>query len=84
MANSSSMRAVKGSLGHSPNERERGWKALARAKGTSQEIDCEAIGGQGGWKMSARGWVRKLRAVGDQSGSIPGEITSELGGNVDK
>jgi hypothetical protein len=45
------MRAVKGSLGHSPKESHgeiEDWKALARAHGTSWEIDCEAIGGWGG------------------------------------
>jgi hypothetical protein len=38
----------KGQPGHSPIERHRekeDWKALARATGTSREIDCEAIGG---------------------------------------
>ena len=43
-----SMRAVKGSLCHSPKEGHReieDGKALARANGMSREIDCEAIGG---------------------------------------
>ena len=59
------MRAVKGSLGHSPKGRYRESEGLARANGTSRR----AIGG----------WVRKLRAVEDQSAPIPEEITSELG-----
>jgi hypothetical protein len=59
------MRAVKGSLGHSLTRGEEDRKALARANGTSRR----AIGG----------WVRKLRAVEDQSAPIPEEITSELG-----
>ena len=42
------MRAVKGSLGHSLEREVKREKALARAKGTSREIDCEAIGGWGG------------------------------------
>ena len=65
------MRAVKGNLGHSP-EVKRGIanpKVLARANGTSQHDN---------------GWVRKLRAVEDQSALIHGELMSELGGSVDK
>jgi hypothetical protein len=41
-------------------------KALARANGTSREIDYETIGGRAGEKyLPVGGWVRKLRAVED-------------------
>ncbi len=36
---------MEGSLGQSLNRGLANWKALARANGTSREIDCEAIGG---------------------------------------
>jgi hypothetical protein len=47
----------------------RSQKALARANGTSRRAS--------GWA-----WVRKLRAVEDQSAPIPEERTSELGGII--
>jgi len=51
-----SMRAVEGSLGHSQERGGKNWKALARANGTSREIDCEAIGGVGRVKNICQ-WV---------------------------
>jgi hypothetical protein len=46
------------------------WKALARATATSREIDCEAIGGWGGWKMSARGWAGEKSRLSEQPAGI--------------
>jgi hypothetical protein len=39
------MRAVKDSLAAPLRTNWENWKTLARANGTSREIDCEAIGG---------------------------------------
>jgi len=54
---------------------------LARATGTSREIECEAIGGWAGEEyLTEGGRVRKSRAVEDQSAPIPRKKTSKLGG----
>ena len=60
-----SMRAVKGSLGHSHNGGEEDWKALARADGTSRR---------------ANGWAgEKVARSGRQSVPVLEEIASKLG-----
>ena len=75
------MRAVKGSPGHFPKERDIGnRKALAWAKGRSlgNRLRSNRRVGAGEKCLPVGGRVRKLRAVEDQSASIPEERKSEL------
>ena len=79
------MRAVKGSLGHSPKGKEvqrirRPSLGLMARLGKS--IAKQSEGRVGEKCLPVGGRVKKLRAVEDQSASIPKETTSALGRNM--
>ena len=80
MDDARSMRAVKGSLGHSL---ERRFRALEPSPGLlarpGKSIAKQSEGRAGEKYLPVGGRVRKPRAVEDQSAPIPREITSKLG-----
>jgi len=79
-----SMRAVEGSLGHSPQERYRevGRPSPGLMARPGKSIAKQSEGRAGEKYLPVGGRVRKLRAGEDQSAPISEAITSELGGNI--